>query len=266
MTSTAADRQVGVSRQPQRVLDIDLDFFVYPVIHNSGGDQRPLSSDHSVWPLARAADFIRDGCGVTQKLPGFITEKHDELFPRWHRAIDQGILTPPFHVTHIDAHADLGLGDCGYKYLMTELLFQDPDTRPGAVSPTGRAAIAEGNFLLYAVACRWISDLTYVFGEGGGSDELPYAMKSFDRHADRLQLSAITPAEFARWGFRRDQLPNAEFLEPEVTYRATRWEQFATDVPYDFLCLTRSPAFAPISADPLFDMIRTTFVASEVGL
>ena len=40
-------------------------------------------------------------------LPGWVIEHHDEAFARWRVAIGTGLLVPPFHVTHVDAHADL---------------------------------------------------------------------------------------------------------------------------------------------------------------
>jgi hypothetical protein len=36
--------------------------------------------------------------------------------------IEQKIIKVPFELVHIDAHADLGLGDYSYKYIMIELL------------------------------------------------------------------------------------------------------------------------------------------------
>ena len=241
------------------MLDIDLDFFVAPPVYGREKHApRPLSADHSVWSSDRAAHFLRDQCGVTEKLPGFVTETHDQLFFRWRDAIERGVLTPPFHVTHVDAHADLGKGDIGYKYLMTDLLFQASADRPYAVTSTERSGITEGNFLLYAVGCQWISDLIYVFGDGGGSDEFPYAMKSFDGHDGEIELPAIAPEDFSTLG--RGRPTKVQFHEPAIPYRATQSDHFAADQRYDFICLTRSPAYAPPSADPLFDLIRDGFI------
>jgi hypothetical protein len=244
----------------QRVLDIDLDFFVCPVVHWAS-EERPAAEEHSVWPAVEAAEFLRDRCGLTEPLPGFMTENHDDLFPMWRRAVEGGILKPPFHVTHVDAHADLGLGDAGYVYLMSSLLLQDPENRAYPTPPPGGTGVTEGNFLLYAIACRWINDLTYVFGEDGGSDELPYVMKGFDPHADYIQLASMTESEINRLNMRLDERqPIVSHLEPEIPYRACRWQDFRADESYDFICLTRSPRYAPASADPLYDEIPTTFI------
>ncbi len=56
-------------------------------------------------------------------------EHHNELFYRWGEAIDAGRMAAPFEVVHVDAHADLGLGDSSYAYLMGELAFQPIEER-----------------------------------------------------------------------------------------------------------------------------------------
>jgi hypothetical protein len=244
----------------QRVLDIDLDFFVYPVVYWAS-EERPYPDEHSVWPVPEALDFLHDRCGLTQPLPGFLTESHDSLFPAWRGAVEGGLLKPPFHVTHVDAHADLGLGDAGYVYLMSSLLLRKPEDRTYPTPPPNTTGLTEGNFLLYAIACRWINDLIYVFGEGGGSDELSYVMKGFDVHSDHIQLASMTESEINRLNMRLDGSEGRILdLEPKVPYRACRWQDFRANEPYDFVCLTRSPRYAPASADPLYNAIATTFI------
>ena len=105
-----------------RILDLDLDFFVHEVVYWPDSDDRPDSDEHPVWAIDDVTAFLRGRCGLSGRLPGFVTENHGELFPRWRSAIRDGLLIAPFHVTHVDAHADLGLGDAGYVYLLTELL------------------------------------------------------------------------------------------------------------------------------------------------
>src|SRR5690242_18621207 len=104
----------------QRVPDIDFDFFVVQVVHWPPTGTRPDPKEHLVWSDADALAFLRNRCGLQGRRPGFVAENHAELFPLWRAAIAHGTLVPPFHVTHVDAHADLGLGDVGYVYLLTE--------------------------------------------------------------------------------------------------------------------------------------------------
>ncbi|MEH0353505.1 MULTISPECIES: UPF0489 family protein [Rhodococcus] len=242
----------------QRILDIDLDFFVTPVVYWPEDNERPPAEDYSVWPIDQALDFLRNRCGLTQKLPGFVTENHGELFPLWRDGVEKGLLKPPFHVTHVDAHADLGLGDSGYMYLMTSLLFEPPEER--WYPKVGSAALNDGNFLLFATACRWIHDLTYVHGEGGGSDELFFAMKDFDTNSDHVQLAAATEQNIREAINNPDKRLSFSRLEPPVPYASSHWQDFQSDGPYDFICLTRSPPYAPSTADSLYDAIRETFI------
>lgn len=66
-------------------------------------------------------------------------------------AIEAGLLVPPLHVTHVDAHADLGMGDSGHVHLM-ELLQLPPDrrTRPRVADTGDWGDLQEGNYLLYS--------------------------------------------------------------------------------------------------------------------
>ncbi|MBV9488043.1 MAG: UPF0489 family protein [Frankiaceae bacterium] len=193
-------------------------------------------------------------------MPGFVTENHGELFLRWREAIEAGMLVPPFHVTHVDAHADLGLGDAGYTYVLSELLFENPEDR---TQPRfGFSGLNDGNHLIFAIACRWITDLVYVYGEGGGGDELAYVMEDFGatRPHRNVQLAAMRRPELEKLIHRSGSPPDVSHLEPPVPYASTRWEQFQADVPYDFICLTHSPPFTPESADPLFAVIRDQLI------
>ncbi len=103
---------------------------------------------------------MEQACRITAKLPGFVVEHHAELFACWREAIARGAMQPPFSVSHVDGHADLGLGDSGYMYLMTELLFLRPEERQFPM--TGPGGLDDGNWLAFAIACRWVGDLVYV--------------------------------------------------------------------------------------------------------
>jgi hypothetical protein len=120
------------------------------------------------------------------------------------------------------------------------------------------------NHLAFAIAGRWIADLTYVHGEGGGGDELTLVMENFGLAASHVQLPILTKQRIESYLHRQGK-PIPERLEPAVPYRSTRWEKFLAKDPFDFVCLTRSPSYAPVTADPLFDLIRETFI-DEIDL
>jgi hypothetical protein len=176
-----------------RVLDLDLDFFVWDVAHwRAEAAGRLDAADYPPWTVEESMEFLQERCGLRGALPGVAVENHGELFFRWRDAIDAGKLVPPFHVTHVDAHADLGLGDCGFIYLMSSLLFAPLEQRR---SPrTGDDALSDGNYLAFAIACRWLSELVYVSTERSPHEIPATVMEGFDLDAGHIQLAAVTSA------------------------------------------------------------------------
>jgi hypothetical protein len=143
---------------------------------------------------------------------------------------------------------------------MTSLLYEAPENR---LHPReGPNGLDDGSFLVFSVACRWISDLVYVFNEGGGNDALYLFREGFDWHASHLQLAAMSKAELnLLTGIRGPKgKPRIDCLEPRVPFAEVRWPDFKAEEPFDFVCLARSPAFAPPESDVLFDEIRSCFI------
>ena len=150
-----------------RILDLDTDFFSHEVVYWPDVSARPSDDDHPVWDLEDVREFLEVRCGLRGKLPGRAVATHDEVFPLWRAASNAGRIATPFHVTHVDAHGDLGFGDASYVCLMTELLHMPAEDR------SDPRRLEESNYLAFAIACRWIHDLDYVFCDGGGGDVFP---------------------------------------------------------------------------------------------
>lgn len=248
---------------PIRVLDIDLDAFVEPVIFNVTPGQRLDPEEYDVWTIDRTLAWLTERCGLTGPLPGWAVEHHDEVFDRWRDAIAAGSLAAPFHVTHVDAHGDLCYGANGYRHLLTDIVHRplaervDPDR--------GEMGLHKGNFLAFAIGCRWITDIDYVYGPGGGSDIHSWFTDGFYDHVHalpgktKIRLPHLTQAD-ARTIDNHGRPKPASF-EPVVPIRSKRLDDFEADSGYDFICLCRSPEYTPETADPLYDAIRTAFVA-----
>jgi hypothetical protein len=245
--------------EPLRILDIDLDLFVHGVEYfRNSTDERLDPEDFPSWSVADAVAFLTNRCGIRDRLPGFVVEHHGELFGRWRDAIGAGRLRTPFHVTHADAHADLGMGDSGYVYLMTSLLYSRPDDRR---FPDGgeHGHVSDGNYLAFAVACRWISDLVYVSHTGGRGDVLPHLMERFDQDAAHIQLAAVSESDL-RANCVTPQNLKPDHLEPPVPFSSSACHEFHADEPFDVVCLARSPGFTPPDSDVIFDEIRRRFI------
>lgn len=241
-----------------RVLDIDLDFFLDRAPHGIHTDRGGRLDPHEFtpWGMNEVVAFLEDQCGLKDRLPGRSVEEHDEVFKSWRELIEAGQLETPFHVTHVDAHADMDHGGLGYRYLITELLFEKPEDR---VQPTeGDHGLNPGNYLLFSVACRWVRDLTYVFNPGGGSDISGYHKENWDWNADVIQLKAIDPKDFATLLGGRH--PEPVQLEPPVPLKEVRAEDYLAPAGFDFIFLARSPEYTPEESDVIFDEIGARYI------
>jgi hypothetical protein len=248
-----------------RILDLDLDFFVHGAAHWRVDGNRLDPDEFPPWDTDQAISFLRERCCLDAALPGFVVENHGELFALWKEAIQNGRLKPPFHVTHVDAHADLGLGDSGYVHLMTDVLYREPKDR---LEPReGQEGLDDGNFLAFCIACHWISDLAYVYNDEGGNDLLSYHMEGFDPMASHIQLKAMRKQEINKLVglLARSEDIQVDRFEPLVPFRHGCWREFQADRPFDFICLTRSPPFTPVEADVIFDEIRRRFIDEALG-
>jgi hypothetical protein len=250
----------------QRILDIDLDFFVHGAAHWVAYDGDRLDADEfPPWPLDDAIAFLRRECGLTRRLPGLVVERHGELFDRWRDAIAAGHLAPPLSVTHVDAHADLGMGDAGYVHLMSELLFEPVEQR--RFPKTGDSGMDDGNWVSFAVACGWVGELIYVFNttDSRPEDILSYVMEGFDPSAAHIRLAAVNKRDINDLWMLDNKTKVVQHYEPRVPFRTVSFRDFRADRPFDVICLTRSAAFTPAASDALFDEIRDRFI-DEVAL
>lgn len=263
-----------------RILDLDLDFFLYGTAHMVDSQDARLDPDeYPPWSLDSVMSFLIDRCRLDGPRSGFVVEHHNELFYRWGRAIETGDLAIPAEVVHVDAHADLGLGDSSYTYLIDTLAFQSvemryetlkvrrPRTRQEMLD-LGNHALTDGNWLMFALACGWIADLLYVSNscaeasEGARPNDLMYVlMQDFDLKADHLQIVA-SREKFWMNGFGGPRV--IEQRDPPIPFATAVWREYTAAEPFDMVCLTRSPQYTPAASDAIFDAIRQTFIEEFV--
>src|SRR5262245_52790453 len=148
------------------VLHIDIDFFVDPVVYyRLDRGPRPSGREFRAEQVASVEAFMKKQCRVPskKKLPGASVVHNDEVFGALERFIHSGELTTPFEMIHIDAHADLGVGEHDYSFqrISTDLLHRPIPDRATKVRE-GFGALAFGNWLAFCLACRWIDKLTIV--------------------------------------------------------------------------------------------------------
>jgi hypothetical protein len=154
------------------ILDIDMDFFLDGRVTAAARDApRPVADDHGLvpWSEDRVTNFL-EKLNIQPGIKTHFVNHHDEVFPIWRRQIEESILKTPFHVVHVDAHSDLGMGFPDWPYLHTEFLKMSLKERHHP--KTGNEGLNFGNYLLFAVGNRWISEIDFV-ANSSWRDDLP---------------------------------------------------------------------------------------------
>ena len=229
-----------------RVLDIDLDFFLNDCCPLAEPGARPELNGHEPWPEARVRSFLERGCGLSEsrRIPGAVFETHDLALDFWLDRMRAGELTAPFWVTHVDAHSDLGIGYPGPGNVLNGVLPQKPEIRPDLGRYYRIRQLTEANYLLFALAFRWISVLENVRNPRSRADIPPQILLP-DR-PDRIRLRS----------FAADLLEAVNGPEPEIPFLVyPDYASYSAPGPFDFMTLAVSPRYAPKEAEALIPVI-----------
>jgi hypothetical protein len=253
------------------VLDLDLDFFVSPTERDAMPDGPRLPEElYRVQTNNQVRLFLEKQCGLgsKQKLLGRRLTNHSEAFWTWKHWIESGMLRTPFDVVHVDAHADLGgVGDPKtIKFVVAEMLALEPNKRSNP--PRGFGGIHDGNYLVVAVANRWINRLIYVYppdselGTGENPEDpgdlLCWWFKDFDCATPILQLPHYRVDDLFECFLRTPPLTPLR-LEPSVRFDWVRAANFKTESDFSHMVVAQSPAFTPESADRLLPLVCEYF-------
>lgn len=243
-----------------RILDIDLDFFLDGVQYRPA-DARLSDKDYRPWNYHDVRRFLEVQCGLSakDKVKGRYIKTHEQAFFFLRELIAARQLQVPFEIIHVDAHADLGLGDTGYVYLMTEVLHWNLERRALDVETSLDRTkypekMTEGNFLAFAIACRWVKRLVYVAHPKARDDLGTVHFKNFDPGTNFLQLKQCTSEQLKQFNYCR-QIPQCEFLEPEVPFIKIPGPQYSNGEPFSFAVFCHSPRYTPSSSDALVPII-----------
>lgn len=227
-----------------RVLDIDLDFFLSDTCPFAPEGERP--SEACAQPLSEAETraYLENNLGLdtARPIPGRVFETHDGALLFWDELIKAGRLCPPFEVTHVDAHTDLGIAQRGYPYVKNSVLCRPPQNRRCFEEFRALKQLNEANFLAFALAARLVSRLENIRNPASKPD---FPAEMLDG-AGIIRLKSAFPALFeAKNGFE-PPVPYIEYADP-AEYRA--------EAPFDFMSLAISPRYSPASADRLVKVI-----------
>lgn len=230
-----------------RVLDIDLDFFLADCCPLAELGERPVLAGHEPWEAARVVDFLERQCSLSaaHPLPGRIFPTHDQALAFWLEKLAAGTLAAPFHVTHVDAHSDLGIGYPGPGFVLYNVLALPPERRRDMEVFCAQRKLDEANYLLFALAMRLVSSLDNVRNPRSRAD-IPQELL-LPGQPDQIQLRSLTSKMF--------EAKNGP--EPVIPFHIyDDYTEFHADVPFDFVTLAISPRYAPAEADALVDVIR----------
>lgn len=231
-----------------RVLDIDLDFFLADCCELAPIGERPPLLGHEPWSEDAVRRFLEENCGLdrSRPIPGRLFETHDEALVFWSELIDAGRLTLPFEVTHIDAHSDLGIGKPGPGFVLNSVITLDPIKRADIERYYEMKQLDEANYLLFAIAFRWVSALENVRNPRSRADIPDFAHKNDSGEYTHIKLSSFVSRLF--------EAKNGE--EPVVPFTVySDYTEFISKGEYDFISAARSPRYAPMEADSLMDVI-----------
>lgn len=239
-----------------KVLDIDLDFFLSNICLSPHDNNRPAASEFCPWAPEAVRKFMEHNCGLTTspQLPAMKVTTHDEVFDIWKEQVRTRQLLAPFDVVHIDAHADLGLGDSSYVYILGELLHAAPHERQ---EPTrgGSSGLNEGNYLAFAIACRWLQTLTYVHHPLMRDDLPRFLFRGHDPETKIIEFGCYRAEDARRLAFRETP-PQALAMEPQVPIRVIAKEDFIGDHgEFVFGYVSISPRYTPSEAEAIMPII-----------
>lgn len=227
-----------------RVLDIDLDFFLNDCCPLAEKGLRPPLDGCEPWDGAVVRSFLEKQCGLHTEhpVPGRIFETHDQALVFWAEMVAGNRLQAPFHVTHVDAHSDLGIGYPGPNYVLFNVLSMPVEKRRCLSAFYEQHKLDEANYLLFALATRWVSSLDNVRNPRSRSD-LPGVLFNADGN---IQLCSVASRLFE----------GTNGAEPVIPFRNyPDYRTFLSTEPYDFVTLAMSPRYAPKEADSLKEII-----------
>ena len=232
-----------------RVLDLDMDFFLSGPCPLAALGERPDESCAEVWSEEAVVRFLEEQCGLSadHPVPGAIFDTHDKALDFWAARLEDGSLTAPFEVVHVDTHSDLAFGPPGTNFVLNVVLSRLPDQRADKEAYRKAVELDEANYLLYALAFRWVDRLSYV--------------RNPKSHQDIPRQLLTEQGDIHLRSFISQMMEGRNGKEPVIPFDVyddyTKFRQHG----YDFVTMAQSPRYAPASADKIMDILKRYIVA-----
>lgn len=254
-----------------RILDLDMDYFLSepPSFIPENSTERVDGEWYKPWNEKDVITFLENNLGLkNKKIKGKIITNHNEALYYWRDLINQRQLEVPFEVVHVDSHADLGLGYASWLFIFDLLLGLDVNDRIKIENYknvfTKYYEPGIGDYLLYVIAFRWLSKLTYVCNPSCDGDDYVWMMlKDWREPNNKIQLphnEKISAIKSETETQKKLYLSSAVF-EPEVDFEIIREiEKVSYTGNFDFITFCISPNYTPKEADYIIDVIKEYIV------
>ncbi|MGG1639122.1 hypothetical protein [Paenibacillus sp. NRS-1760] len=234
------------------ILDIDLDFFLNQVAHNTSDEYGRLDGTIYIpWTDERVRTFLEVNCGLSKDslVPGKFVRSHHEAFYFWKELIENGELVPPFSLVNVDAHLDTG--GWGYYdgglYIINELSKIPPGERHKHIKH-----MDAGNYISFVVACNWTDHILFVLHPEGNGDITSMLAKDLDPQSNYFEIRNYIKHVTA------ETIHSADYIsvDTEVPFKILDdIDKYREDLPFDFIVLSQSPGFTPETSDTLIPII-----------
>lgn len=235
-----------------RVLDLDMDFFLSVPCPLARLGERPDESCANVYSDEEVIRFFEEQCGLSREhpIPGAIFDTHDKALDFWQARLRSGTLKEPFEVVHVDTHSDLAFGPPGTGYVLNVVLSRPPKQRPAIDVYRDGHELDEANYLLFALAFRWISRLTYVRNPKSHQD-IPRQLLDAEGN---IRLRSFISA----------MMEQKNGPEPVISFDVIDDYRTFSKTGYDFVTMAQSPRYAPKSADRIMDLLRPYIIEMPI--
>ena len=226
-----------------KVLDLDMDFFLTDACPLAPLGERPPEHCAQPYDDAEVIRFLEEQCGLSREhpVPGAIFDTHDKALDFWATRLADGTLSAPFEVVHVDTHSDLAFGPPGPDFVLKAVLTRAPRARATIDSYRAGVKLDEANYLLIALAFRWVSRLTYVRNPRSRQDVPARLLQT----PDAIRLTS----DIARL------MEGMNGAEPEIPFTAIDDYRAFRDSGFDFVTMAQSLRYAPASADRIMGLL-----------
>lgn len=248
------------------ILDIDMDYFLkeIPIMISENSTDRVSDESYQVWSKEEVIEFLESRLGLSKetKIKGRIVTHHNEALYYWRGLIQADKLSVPFEVIHIDSHADLGLGYPSWTFILDSLLTLPVEER-FKIERYGEIFDKYyepriGDYLLFALAFRWITKLTYVCNPIDlGNDYVWMILKDGIEPNNKIQLLHNKNIKAIDISSNTKKYYATAIREPEVDFDIVRnIEDVRYNGKFDYLTFCISPNYTPASADFIIELIK----------